>query len=195
MLDRMVVLLADHGANDPALRSKSEKWGQAHRANRSSSTEKRRRFNGPELRPSGRRASTLVESTATRLNQHSPADGSTRAAHTRGSLPPRTSTNCTGASSSDDCSAMAKKKCARGRSARLEVVHCGRVSVDLQDARDQAIAKAEAVRGNVAWLVRTPHTVPMQTPGQEGPGRAPARRAIAGARRIDRPPPGVVQDE
>src|ERR687896_870010 len=123
MLDRMVVLLADHGANDPALRSKSEKWGQAHRANRSSSTEKRRRFNGPELRPSGRRASTLVESTATRLNQHSPADGSTRAAHTRGSLPPRTSTNCTGASSSDDCSAMAKKKCARGRSARLEVVH------------------------------------------------------------------------
>jgi hypothetical protein len=96
----------------------------------------------------------------------------------------------------DDVTALVQEESRRERqSTRPLLVHCGRVSVDLRDARDQAIAKAEAVRGNVAWLVRTPHTVPMQTPGQEGPGRAPARRAIAGARRIDRPPPGVVQDE
>src|SRR5688572_29913330 len=40
----------------------------------------------------------------------------------------------------------------------------------------QAIAKAEAVRGNAARLASAPTLLPMQAPGHEGLGRADAPR-------------------
>src|ERR671914_2651710 len=70
----------------PRASVESEQWRQAHRANRSCSIEKRRRFTGPGLRPLRTTSRRAARDHDFRTNPAFPADGSTR-----GSLPPRTS--------------------------------------------------------------------------------------------------------
>src|ERR671914_935157 len=70
----------------PRASVESEQWRQAHRANRSCSIEKRRRFTGPGLRPLRTTSRRAARDHDFRTNPAFPAAGSTR-----GSLPPRTS--------------------------------------------------------------------------------------------------------